>query len=147
MFSIGLVDHKFDSNVGQLLRSAHIFGAESVHITRSYRPHATDTPKAYKEKLHRFPDEDHFIQGMENLKRFFGFKVVGIELTDTAVPLSQFEHPEKCFYILGNESFGLSPQALEVCDSVVVIETKENISLNVATAGAIVMSDRFRRTL
>ncbi|MEX1147771.1 MAG: TrmH family RNA methyltransferase, partial [Sphingomonadales bacterium] len=53
-----------------------------------------------------------------------------------------FHHPRTAAYILGSEMFGLSRSTLERADHVIKIPTK--FSLNVATAGAVVMYDRIR---
>ena len=54
--------------------------------------------------------------------------------------LPSFCHPRCAAYILGMERGSLSPSVTQCCDHVVKIPT--NFSLNVATAGAIVMYDR-----
>jgi hypothetical protein len=65
---------------------------------------------------------------------------VGIEITDDAIELPSFRHPRQCAYILGSEREGLSPEVQSTCDYVVKIPTR--FSVNLGTAGALVMYDR-----
>lgn len=66
--------------------------------------------------------------------------MVGIELTDDAVPLPSFRHPRCAAYVLGPERGSLSAEMTARCDFVVRIPTL--FCLNLATAGAIVIYDR-----
>lgn len=71
--------------------------------------------------------------------------IVGVEITNDAVPLTGFTHPDRAFYILGHESRGLSESFLSVCDHVVHIPSK--FCLNVATTGSLVLYDRNMKEL
>ncbi|WP_244500335.1 TrmH family RNA methyltransferase [Methyloceanibacter methanicus] len=71
-----------------------------------------------------------------------GCSLVGIEILDGATDLPSFPHPLRCAYVLGPERGVLSTGLLDRCDHLIRIPT--NFSLNVATAGAIVMYDRLR---
>jgi tRNA G18 (ribose-2'-O)-methylase SpoU len=71
-----------------------------------------------------------------------GCRLVGIELVDEAVELPAFAHPVQAAYVLGPERGVLSPALTARCAHLVRIPTA--LSLNVATAGAIVMYDRLR---
>jgi tRNA G18 (ribose-2'-O)-methylase SpoU len=66
--------------------------------------------------------------------------LVGIELTDDAVELPRFQHPQAAAYVLGRERGSLSPELLARCQHVVKIPTK--FCINVGLAGALVMYDR-----
>jgi tRNA G18 (ribose-2'-O)-methylase SpoU len=65
---------------------------------------------------------------------------VGIELTDDAIMLDQFDHPKRAIYLLGAEHEGLPKEILDQCHY--VIKLAGNSSLNVGVAGSIVMHDR-----
>jgi tRNA G18 (ribose-2'-O)-methylase SpoU len=69
-----------------------------------------------------------------------GCALVGVELTDDAVELPQFMHPNAAAYVLGRERGSLSSDVLARCRHVVKIPTK--FCLNVGLAGALVMYDR-----
>ena len=71
-----------------------------------------------------------------------GCRLVGIELLDEAVELPAFPHPVQAAYVLGPERGVLSAGVIARCHHLVRIPTA--FSLNVATAGTIVMYDRLR---
>ena len=69
-----------------------------------------------------------------------GCALVGVELTDEAVELPRFQHPNAAAYVLGRERGSLSSELVARCRHVVKIPTK--FCLNVGLAGALVMYDR-----
>lgn len=75
-----------------------------------------------------------------------GYRVVGLELADDAVPLPELDvGPATCLAV-GHEDRGLSPGALAACDALTFIPQLGRIgSLNVATATAIALYDVRRR--
>ena len=68
--------------------------------------------------------------------------LIGIELTDDATYLHEFKHPDNCVYLLGSEDRGLPKYILDECDSVIKIYCPKKFSMNVATAGTLIMNDR-----
>lgn len=66
----------------------------------------------------------------------------GVDLIDEAVDLPSFAHPVQAAYVLGPERGALSPELIARCHHLLRIPTA--FSLNLATAGAIVMYDRVR---
>jgi len=69
-----------------------------------------------------------------------GCALIGVEIDKTAVELPSFRHPRRAAYVLGMERIGLTQTMIECCDYLVKIPTK--FSLNLATAGGILMYDR-----
>jgi hypothetical protein len=67
---------------------------------------------------------------------------VGVEILDEAQDLPGFPHPLRAAYVLGPERGALSPELAARCKHLVRIPAA--FSLNLATAGAIVMYDRLR---
>ena len=137
-FGIGIEGVSKTGNFGSLFRSAHAFGA-SFAFTIAPDPRVqfnTDTSDADKSvPFFHFENLDDFrVPG--------NCELVGIELTDDAVDLPAFHHPNCAAYVLGPEKGSLSPAILECCDHVVKIPTA--FCVNVAVAGAIVMYDRMR---
>lgn len=138
-FAIGAERISKVFNTGNLMRSAHGFGASfTFTVGADYKSAEgiADTSKSLTHTPHyswsaiddmRFPD---------------GCKLVGIELLDDAIDLPSFHHPLQAAYILGPELGSLSPQMVDRCDYTIRIPTK--FCLNVAMAGAIVMYDRVR---
>lgn len=138
-FAIGLANADKPGNLGNLVRTAHAFGAAFVFSIGTYPTklaHKFDTSKSDVA----MPVYDY--ERFEDLKLPKRCRLVGIELDDDAVDLPSFRHPEQAAYILGGERIGLSEDILTACDHIVKIPTR--FSLNVATAGAIVMYDRMK---
>jgi tRNA G18 (ribose-2'-O)-methylase SpoU len=78
---------------------------------------------------------------MEHLP--YGCKLIGVELSDGATPLPAMKHPHQAAYLLGAEDHGIPEYILQSCHELIQIPTGEPFCLNVATAGSIVMYDRF----
>ncbi|MFD1016149.1 RNA methyltransferase [Winogradskyella rapida] len=136
-FGIGIQNGKTPENLGVLWRSAQNLGASFIFtIGNRYAKQACDTHNAVKSMpyFHYDTFEDFF----NNLPK--GARLVGVELTDEAVPLETFEHPRRCVYLLGAEDHGLSSQAIE--KSHFLVKFTSEFSLNVAVAGSIVLYDR-----
>lgn len=68
---------------------------------------------------------------------------VAVELTDDAVDLSTFVHPERACYIFGPENGSISEEILKKCQHVVKIPT--TMSLNLGMTVNIVMYDRLAK--
>ena len=139
-FGIGIMHNVNHLNIGTLWRSAYILGASYIFtVDKKYKKQMSDVTKAWKKiPLYHYKTVDELY---ENLPA--STKLVGIELTDDATPVSQFEHPERACYLLGNEQSGLSKVVLEKCHEVVSLPG--NFSLNVAVAGSILMYDRIAK--
>ena len=136
-FGIGIQNGKTPENLGVLWRSAQNLGASFIFtIGNRYAKQACDTHNAVKSMpyFHYDTFEDFF----NNIPK--GARLVGVELTNEAVPLETFSHPRRCVYLLGAEVHGLSKQAIE--KSHFLIKFKSQLSLNVSVAGSIVMYDR-----
>lgn len=136
-FAIGVEKISKQLNVGNLVRSAHGFGASFVYtIGAAYADDETfaDTSKATSHvPLYHWVTPDH-------MQLPSGCQLVGVELLDEAIELPSFRHPVCAAYVLGPERGSLSPAIQERCDHIVKIPT--SFCVNVAMAGAITMYDR-----
>ena len=75
-----------------------------------------------------------------------GWRIVGVELADDAVPLPDLAVDGPVALMIGHEDRGLSPTSLALCDAVAFIPQLGRIgSLNVATAAAIALYEVRRR--
>lgn len=142
-FAIGIEGVSKPGNIGNLLRTAHGFGAAFVFTLRpqlkpeqksGIRPGDVDTSKTDASVPYFEYDS---VAEMALPK---GCQLIGVEITDDATELPSFRHPLQAAYILGSERLSLSELVIGACDHMIKIPTK--FSLNVATAGAIVMYDR-----
>ena len=136
-FAVGAEGISKPMNLGNLIRSAHAFGASFVFLVNaeySLRSARSDTSQAE----HQLPVYDFPAAAALTLPR--GCRLVGCELVDDAVALPSFRHPLNAAYVFGPERSSLSPAMLARCDHVVRIPTR--FCINLAVAGAVVMYDR-----
>ncbi len=138
-FAIGAERMSKSLNLGNLMRSAHGFGANftfTVGSTYKAVEAFADTSKTQAHLPHyNWP-------GLDEMAFPSGCKLVGIELIDGAIDLPSFRHPLRAAYVLGPEAGSLSPALIQRCDYVIKIPTL--FCVNVAMAGAIVMYDRVK---
>jgi tRNA G18 (ribose-2'-O)-methylase SpoU len=137
-FGIGVFHSKRAENIGTLMRSAWAFNAAFVFtIGRRYARQSSDTVDATKHvPLYHYADLAEFLA-----TRPVDAMLVGVECGVDAIPLTQFQHPERAIYLLGAEDHGLNAAAVAACERVVVIEGAR-MCLNVATAGTVVLHHR-----
>lgn len=136
-FAVGAERISKPMNLGNLVRSAHAFGASFVFLVDAHysvRSARSDTSRAEAHlPIYEFASPEQLV-----LPR--GCRLVGVELVDEAIPLPIFRHPLTAAYVFGPERGSLSPAMLARCDHVVRIPTR--FCINLAVAGAIVMYDR-----
>lgn len=138
-FAIGAERMSKALNLGNLMRSAHGFGAAftfTVGATYQALEARADTSKGQ----HHLPHYNW--RGIEDIVLPQGCVLVGVELVEDAVDLPSFRHPLRAAYVLGPEMGSISPPLLQQCEHIVRIPTR--FCVNVAMAGAIVMYDRVR---
>lgn len=138
-FGIGIFAPKNEVNIGGLWRSAYIFGAAFIFtIGKRYHKQASDTVAAPCHiPLLNFLTYEDFREHSPN-----DCQVICIENSKGAAPLSGFHHPERAVYLLGAEDNGIPARILERHQSV-IIESALPFSLNVATAGTVLMYHRY----
>lgn len=64
-----------------------------------------------------------------------GFRIVGLELTDSAISISQYSSDEDICLVVGHEVTGVPKDILQACDDVVYIPMhgqKESLNVSVA---------------
>lgn len=138
-FAIGAERISKSLNLGNMVRSAHAFGASFVFTIGAHYTALeawSDTSKAPAHlPLYNWDNADEMVLPE-------GCRLVGVELLDEAIALPSFRHPLQAAYVLGPERGELSAEILARCDHVVKIPT--TFCINVAMAGAILMYDRVR---
>ena len=136
-FGIGAEGISKPMNLGNLIRSAHAFGASFVFLVDAHYTIGSalsDTSQAEAQlPLYRFASVEELVLPGRCL-------LIGVELLDEAVELPSFRHPQNAAYVFGPERSSLSPEMVARCDHVVKIPTR--FCINIAVAGAIVMYDR-----
>jgi tRNA G18 (ribose-2'-O)-methylase SpoU len=136
-FGVGVEGVSKAMNLGNLVRIAHAFDASfffSIAPRLKLSDANSDTSRAHGALP--FYDFDK----PEDFRLPMGCRLVGVEITDDAIELPRFRHPQRAAYIFGAERFSLSPRMLSLCEFVVRIPTR--FSINVGMAGAIVLYDR-----
>jgi tRNA G18 (ribose-2'-O)-methylase SpoU len=136
-FGIGAEGISKPMNLGNLVRSAHAFGASFVFLVDAHytvKGALSDTSGAeHQLPLYRF-------ESVADIALPSACKLIGVELLDEATLLPSFRHPLNAAYVFGPERSSLTPEMVARCDHVVRIPTR--FCINLAVAGAIVMYDR-----
>lgn len=137
-FGLGVEGISKSGNLGNLVRSAHAFGAsffftiEAALDDRTLQ--ATDTSHAAGHiPFYKYPNLAAFTLPKECV-------LVGVELMPDSIELPRFRHPQCAAYVLGPELGSLSPALVARCAYTVKIPMK--FCVNVGVAGALVMYDR-----
>jgi tRNA G18 (ribose-2'-O)-methylase SpoU len=137
-FGIGVEGISKPMNVGNLLRSAHSFGANFFYTIDPevdvLGMRGSDTSGAFGHlPFYNFKSVNDMVLP-ENTS------LVAVELLPDAVELPSFRHPMRAVYVLGREMGNVSDEMLARCDHAIKIPMK--FCVNVGVAGAIVMYDR-----
>jgi tRNA (guanosine-2'-O-)-methyltransferase len=144
-----ILDHvQSPFNVGSILRTAAAFRVDHLWLVGDTA--APTSAKTAKTALgsQRFVDWTWRDTAAEaaSAARGDGYRVVGLELTDDAVPLPELAVEVPVCLVVGNEDRGLTAATLAACDAVTYIPQLGRIgSLNVATATAIALYELRRR--
>jgi tRNA G18 (ribose-2'-O)-methylase SpoU len=138
-FAIGVERISKAVNLGNLLRTAHAFGASFVFTIGADEKALQVQADTSKASTHL---PLYHWRSLAELRLPKGCSLVGIEMLDEAQDLPSFPHPLRAAYVLGPERGALSAELAARCQHLVRIPSA--FSLNVATAGAIVMYDRLR---
>ncbi len=128
-------------NVGAILRSAAVFGAAGVVMTRRNSPPLAGTlAKSASGALELIPVArvQNLSRSLEDLKAA-GCTVIGLDGEGTE-PLHETEWPEQPVFVLGAEGKGLRQLTRETCSRVCRIATSGQLaSLNVSNAAAVAL--------
>lgn len=144
-FGIGILRGKASVNHGTLWRSALQFGCSMTFtIGQRYQRKIEACSDMYKTSRQipciPFPDVTAFMDMAP-----IDAKIVAVEYGGQ--DLISFIHPKRALYVLGSEDAGLPPELVARAHVHISIPTADGRpdSLNVASAGAIIMYDRFMK--
>jgi len=110
-------------NVGSIIRNALAFGYDSIiydgatsspWLSRSVRVSMGSLFKAKFFPSNFLPD---FLISLISM----GYVIIGVENLKEAIALENFNFPEQHVLVFGNESHGIHPEILEVCDYIIKI--------------------------
>jgi tRNA(Leu) C34 or U34 (ribose-2'-O)-methylase TrmL len=135
--AVGLYNPKRRENVGGVLRAAFCFGAALVAIEGvRYRVQSTDTADAYRHLPLLQVESLHAVVPYDCIP-------VAVERRSDAIPLPDYEHPERAFYVFGPEDGDLGSNVLAWCRDLVYIPSHH--SINLAAVVNIVLYDRMAK--
>lgn len=130
-------------NIGGLFRISEafgvaciVFGGEVLEFGQAVKRSSRSTDKLVKFKV------SHDLKTDLNRFKKYNHQIVGLEITSTSIPISQLKLTleKPIALIIGNENFGISPDLLELCDTVCHITMFGlNSSMNVTQATGIAL--------
>ena len=135
-------------NVGSIIRSS---AAERVDFawfsSGSTTPENTKTGKTAlgTDRYLKWSECPDVVQAIEAAKSE-GYRIVGLELTDDAVPIHELDLDTNICFLAGHEDRGVSKRALECCDAITFIPQLGKVgSLNVSIAVSIALYEMRRQ--
>lgn len=139
--SIGLVNPKSPSNVAVVLRAAGCFDVSCINYTGKRYTQAKAFYEDTKKVRHDIPVNtvEDLIASAPNEAT-----LVAVELTQGAMPLPLFNHPDNAYYIFGPEDGSIPQGIIDACQHVVYIPTRT--SLNLAVTANLVLYDRLAKS-
>ena len=134
---IGLYNPKGPENVGAIMRAAGCYGVNTVFYTGTRYERASAFRTDTKQVHLQLP-----LIGVDDLQQVipFGCVPVAIEVHPDARPLTEYQHPERAFYIFGPEDGGLKKNVTSWCRDIVYIPTHG--CMNLAATVNVVLYDR-----
>lgn len=136
-FEVAVENLGHDFNIGSIVRTANALGATRVHIVgrRRWNRRGAMVTDRYLEVDH-LPDAAALLEDV----RARGLDIVGIDNVPGSEPLEGGRMPRKVVMVFGEESGGLSPEMLQICDRVLhITQYGSTRSMNVGHAAAIAM--------
>tara|TARA_R110000772_G_scaffold73485_3_gene160714 strand:+ start:1655 stop:2203 length:549 start_codon:yes stop_codon:yes gene_type:complete len=130
-------------NIGSFIRLADAFGIEKVIVCGALTISDKKFKKASRNeaKWVRVEYSDSTTASLQTLLDA-GYGIYSVELCQASVDYSQIAYPSSCVLVLGNERKGVSEAALALSHQHIHIPMfGMGNSLNVATAGAIVIAE------
>lgn len=139
--SIGLINPKSPHNVGSVMRAAGNFRVDSVFYTGKRYPRALmrnpDLPDMSRKVSQNIPlSEAAFL--IDDVPA--DMKIICVEFAENAIPLPDYQHPEKAFYVFGPEDGTISQDVINRADAVVYVPTIG--CMNLAATVNVVLYDR-----
>jgi tRNA G18 (ribose-2'-O)-methylase SpoU len=137
-FSMGVEGISKEYNLGNLVRSAHAFGASFFFTVTPHLDFKAMRVSDTSGALDHIPYYQY--DSVPQMDLPMECTLVGIEFIEESIELPSFRHPTRAAYVLGPEMGNLSPEMLARCEYVIKIPMK--FCVNVGVAGALVMYDR-----
>tara|TARA_B110000238_G_scaffold194981_1_gene233587 strand:+ start:229 stop:819 length:591 start_codon:yes stop_codon:yes gene_type:complete len=138
--TIGLTNPKSPTNVGAVMRAAGCYQVDGVFYTGERYARAARFNTDTKGVSGSIP-----LTGVNSLLESIedGTKVICVDLIEGAIPLPQFSHPDKAFYIFGPEDGTISQHVIDHADAVVYVPTVG--CMNLAASVNVLLYDRLAK--
>lgn len=136
------------TNVGSIARSAAAYRVDKVWLAGPTPPFEAAGAQRTALGTDRYLDHEavETTAGAVAAARAAGYRIVGIELAEGAVPLHELRVDGDVCLVIGHEDHGIGKAALEACDDVAFLPQLGKVgSLNVAVAASIAMYEVRRR--
>lgn len=134
---IGLDNPKFVENVGSAMRAVGVYGAKFLACTGNrFNTGKTDTMKHYKQiPFFRVTDLYSIIP--------YDCVPIAVDLIKNAIPLPEYKHPQRAFYIFGAEDATLGYRITSWCRDIIYIPTRG--CMNLAATVNVILYDRLQK--
>ncbi|UKJ66106.1 RNA methyltransferase [Cellulosimicrobium cellulans] len=126
-----------DLNIGSVVRTANAFNAAGVHVVgrRRWNRRGAMVTDRYLHVLHHASVDDLAAWAAGE-----GLPVLGVDNLPGSVPIEGYALPASCVLLLGQESTGLTPEAVAACRDVLhITQHGSTRSINAGAAGAIAL--------
>jgi tRNA (guanosine-2'-O-)-methyltransferase len=127
-------------NVGAIVRTAAAYRVETLWLCGSTASLGSSNVKKTAMGTERYLTVVTMPKTVDAIAAAHddGFRVIGIELTDAALPIHELDLGDDVCLVVGHEDRGLTSSTMTACDVVVYLPLAGRVgSLNVATATAI----------
>ena len=134
-------------NVGAIVRTAAAERVEHLYLAGASTAPSHPASRKVSLSTERYVEwSAHELAEAIDAVKDAGYRLVGLELADTAVPLHEAVLGTDVCLAIGHEDRGLSPLTLSACDEIAYIPQLGKVgSLNVAHAAAIGIYEVRRR--
>ena len=136
-FEIAIENLAHDMNIGTVVRTANAFLARRIHIVgrRRWNRRGAMVTDRYQHIVHQ-PDATHLREHADRE----GLQIIGIDNLPGSRPIEQARLPERAILLFGQESTGLSEEAVAACSSLYSISQYGSTrSINAGVAAGIAM--------
>lgn len=136
------------ANVGSIARTAAAYRVDKVWLAGPTPPFESAGAQRTALGTDRYLDHETVETTAVALAaaRADGYRIVGLELADGAVPLHELRVDGDVCLVIGHEDHGIGKAALEACDDVAFLPQLGKVgSLNVAVATALAVYEVRRR--
>jgi tRNA G18 (ribose-2'-O)-methylase SpoU len=139
-FHVAVENFAYDLNIGSVVRTANAFNAAAVHVVgrRRWNRRGAMVTDRYLDVVHH-PDVAS-LASWAATHPGGPVPLVGIDNLPGALPLETSGLPRRCVLLFGQESGGLTPEAVAACGVVLAItQFGSTRSINAGAAAAVAM--------